>query len=280
MNPVLPSYGPKPWLQRNWDIRAAMNFMCGGAGSGLLITAAVFDWAGTLPATWLAGLALIGLGLASVWLEIGRKLRFMNVFNNRRTSWMTREAFVAVAVFGLGILAWLLVSPPLRSLAAFCALAFVYAQARILTAAKGIPAWREKRLVPLIVSTGLAEGLCLFLLIAGNATPFGVVLAIFVVLPIRWAFWTRYQSRVHPTLAKKAQTALQGVSRFGLWGGTALPMLLAALPFVWPPVTLPAFFAAGFLGAASGLAFKFVLVRRAAFNQGFALPHLPKRGRE
>jgi len=280
MNPVIPSFGPKPWLQRHWDARAAMNFMCGGAGSGLLITGAVFDLSGTLPATWLAGLALVGLGLASVWLEIGRKMRFLNVFNNLRTSWMTREAFVAVAVFGFGVLAWLLVSPVLRVLAAVCALGFVYAQARILKASKGIPAWREKRLVPLMVCTGLAEGLCLFLLIAGNATPFGVVLAIFFALPIRWAFWTRYQSRVQPNLVKRAQVSLQRVSRFGLWGGTAAPMLLVASPFVWPQITLPAFFVAGLLGAVSGLAFKFVLVRRAAFNQGFALPHLPKRGRE
>ncbi len=280
MNPVLPNYGPKPWLQRHWDVRAAMNFMCGGAGSGLLISAALFDWAGTLPMVWLAGLALIGLGLASVWLEIGRKLRFLNVFKNLRTSWMTREAFVAVAVFVFGLLAWLLSSTLLRVLTAVCALGFVYAQARILTAAKGIPAWREKRVVALIIATGITEGLCLFLLIAGDGTPFAVVRVLLVALPIRWAFWTRYQSRVLPSLNKPAQSALQRVGRFGLWGGTALPLVLIALPFVWPQLTLLAFLAAAFLGATSGLAFKFVLVRRAAFNQGFALPHLPKRGRD
>ncbi|CAG0948277.1 phenylacetyl-CoA:acceptor oxidoreductase 26-kDa subunit [Burkholderiales bacterium] len=275
-----PVYGPKPWLQRHWDVRAAMNFMCGGAGSGLLIASAIFDWAGTQTAPWLVGLALIGLGLASVWLEIGRKLRFLNVYLNRRTSWMTREAFVAVAVFGFGALAWLLVSPLLRGLTAVCALGFIYAQARILTASKGIPAWREKRLVPLILATGLVEGLCLFLLVVGDNTPFAVVITLLVALPLRWAFWSRYQTRVLPQLAKHAQAALAGVSRLGLWGGTALPMLLVVSPFVWPQGILPAFYAAGVLGAASGLAFKFVLVRRAAYNQGFALPHLPKRGRE
>lgn len=275
-----PVYGAKPWLQRHWDVRAAMNFMCGGAGSGLLIASAVFDWAGTQTVTWLAGLALIGLGLASVWLEIGRKLRFINVFLNRRTSWMTREAFVAVGVFVFGALAWLLVSPLLRGLTAVCALAFVYAQARILTASKGIPAWREKRLVPLIVATGLTEGLCLFLLLAGNDTPFAVVITLLLALPLRWAFWSRYQTRALPQLAKRAQAALTAVARLGLWGGTALPMLLVVSPFVWPQFILPAFYAAGLLGVASGLAFKFVLVRRAAFNQGFSLPQLPKRGRE
>lgn len=275
-----PVYGPKPWLQRHWDARAAMNFMCGGAGSGLLIASAVFDWAGTLVAPWLVGLGLIGLGLASVWLEIGRKLRFVNVFFNRRTSWMTREALVAVTVFVFGLLAWQLNWPILRGITAVCALGFVYAQARILTASKGIPAWREKRLVPLIVATGLTEGLCLLLLVAGDFTPRGVVIALLLALPLRWAFWSRYASRALPQLAKRAQSALAGVSRLGLWAGTVLPMLLVVSPVVWPAITLPAFYAASLLGACSGLAFKFVLVRRAAYNQGFALPHLPKRGQE
>ena len=45
-----------------------------------------------------------------------------------------------------------------RWLAAALALAFIYCQARMLQAAKGIPAWREPLLVPLMVVTGLAEG--------------------------------------------------------------------------------------------------------------------------
>ena len=49
-------------------------------------------------------------------------------------------------------------------LAAALALVFVYCQARILQAAKGIPAWREPLLVPLIVITGVTEGAGLFLL--------------------------------------------------------------------------------------------------------------------
>ena len=37
------SYGPKPWLQTNWDVRAALNFIFGGAGSGLLVATALFS---------------------------------------------------------------------------------------------------------------------------------------------------------------------------------------------------------------------------------------------
>ena len=62
-------YGPKPWLQRHWDWRAAVNFMLGGSGSGLLVAAAL---TGPSRATLLLGLGLIAAGLAAVWLEIGR----------------------------------------------------------------------------------------------------------------------------------------------------------------------------------------------------------------
>ena len=35
------SYGPNPWQQTHWDWRAAGNFMCGGAGGGLIVFAAL-----------------------------------------------------------------------------------------------------------------------------------------------------------------------------------------------------------------------------------------------
>src|SRR5450631_3526182 len=151
------SFGPAPWQQTNWDWRAAGNFICGGAGAGLIVLAAL---SGAVEPAFtklvLAGLALVGLGLFCVWLEIGRPLRALHVFFNPRTSWMSREAIVAtllmpvahVAATGLPGFEWL---------AAALALAFVYCQSRILNAAKGIPTWREPLLVPLIVLTGLAE---------------------------------------------------------------------------------------------------------------------------
>jgi len=90
------SYGPKPWIQLHWDVRAAFNFILGGTGGGFLLFAA-FVPAGqpSSRAALLLGLALVAAGLASVWLEIGRKLRGLHVFLNPFTSWMTRESFVA-----------------------------------------------------------------------------------------------------------------------------------------------------------------------------------------
>ena len=81
------SFGPKPWHQTNWDFRAAFNFIFGGAGAGLLVAAAISGTNGNaLRVELLLGMALIGAGLISVWFEIGRPLRAMNVGFNPFTS--------------------------------------------------------------------------------------------------------------------------------------------------------------------------------------------------
>ena len=57
--------------QTNWDARAALNFMGGGAGSGLLITTVLIG----SPPEWpiVVSLALVGAGLAAVWHELGKR---------------------------------------------------------------------------------------------------------------------------------------------------------------------------------------------------------------
>ena len=167
-------------------------------------------------------------------------------------------------------------------LAALLALVFLYCQARILQAAKGIPAWREPLTVPLLVATGLAEGAGLYWLFAswwgqvaqGLWLAFGVLLALRFVLGLRW--YRRLSAALRPR-------ALQAVNRAGhaLNAGSLLPLAIvlvvmaAPLPPGWQAL-LQAL--AGALAALGGAAFKFMLVTRAGFNQGFALPHLPVRG--
>jgi phenylacetyl-CoA:acceptor oxidoreductase subunit 2 len=162
-------------IQKHWDVRAALNFMLGGSGAGLMIWTALLKVSSPWPVA--LSLALVGAGLFSVWLEIGRKLRAAHVFFNPFTSWMTRESFAALAFFILGGAA--LFYPELGSGAAIMAAAFLYCQARILRAAKGIPAWRTPLVVPLIVVSGLAEGAALLLLFDAN----------FFGLPVLAAGW-------------------------------------------------------------------------------------------
>jgi phenylacetyl-CoA:acceptor oxidoreductase subunit 2 len=148
-----------PWRQANWDARAAANFIGGGTGTGLLIATASASAAGApYRPLALVALALIAIGLGCVWLEIGRPWRAFNVFLHPQTSWMTREAIVAVPLFGAGLAAMWQDGGAYAWVAAAFAAGFLSCQAQILKAAKGIPAWRTPRVVPLIVATGLAEG--------------------------------------------------------------------------------------------------------------------------
>lgn len=277
------SYGPNPWQQAHWDWRAAGNFICGGAGGGLLLFTLLSGRQG-LPAELLllAGLGLVGLGLLCVWLEIGRPLRALNVFFNPRGSWMTREALVSVLLFGFG-LGLLLGYPAWAAPLAIAALAFVYCQSRIVQAAKGIPAWREPLTVPLLVVTALAEGAGLYWLAAAwHVRPGGWLLVLFGLLVVlRWLVWRAWRSRVAPAVATRALAAIDLAGQRLRWLGSAAPLALAALAATglaapgWSAALLAA---AGLLVAASGAVFKFTLITRGGFNQGFALARLPVRG--
>jgi phenylacetyl-CoA:acceptor oxidoreductase subunit 2 len=241
------------WLQRHWDARAAANFMLGGAGSGLML-AALFVADPSAPV--MLSLILVAGGLTAVWLEIGRKLRAVHVFFNPFTSWMTRESFAALLLFPLGVGA--LFVPAALPFAAAAAATFLYCQARILRASKGIPAWRAPEIVPFIVLTGLAEGAGIALMFSANR----LVLILFALAVIgRLLAWWRYRQAVEIEALEPAGRAL-------VWIGTAAALALA---FVTPAL-------AGLAALAAGAWLKFALVTRASFNQGFSLPHLPVRG--
>jgi len=275
------SFGPKPWQQLHWDARAAANFMLGGTGAGLLVAWAV-SAAGT-PA-WQAfvvvGLACIGLGLGAVWLEIGRKLRAVNVFFHPQTSWMTREAMVAVVLFGIGLAAIVSGAQALGIAAALVALGFVYCQGRILHASKGIPAWREPAVTAFIVTTGLAEGAGAFLAgaaLAGGSHRAG--LAFFALAVVARAIaWSRYRARLAHGASRRALDILDPSGRMLIQLGTIAPLVLAVAGFAFSDLASTAGVIAGLLALATGWYLKFVLVTRAAYNQGFALPQLPTRG--
>jgi phenylacetyl-CoA:acceptor oxidoreductase subunit 2 len=275
------SYGPRPWQQLHWDERAAANFILGGTGAGLLIAWAV---SAAVTPVWqaylLAGMASIGLGLGAVWLEIGRKLRAIHVFFHPQTSWMTREAMVAAVLFGFGLAAVVLGLRTLGFVAALFALGFVYCQGRILQASKGIPAWREPTVTAFIVTTGLAEGAGAFLAasaVAGSAHRAG--LAFFALAAVaRVLAWSRYRARLEHGASRRALDALDPARRMLVQLGTIVPLVLAVAGLAFSEFAAPAGIFAGLLALGTGWYLKFVLVTRASFNQGFALPKLPVRG--
>ncbi len=275
------NHGPNPWQQTQWDWRAAANFMCGGAGSGLLVFSALATRTTNTPWLLLLGLALVGTGLFCVWLEIGRPLRALNVFFNPRTSWMTREGGVAMLLMPAGLAAAYGITG-FEWITCALALAFVYCQGRILMAAKGIPTWREPLIVPLIVATGIAEGGGLWLLLQSTQAmqlPW-LLLLLGAALLARAMWWPLYRQRLQGSAAPSALAALDAM-RAAWLAGSYLPLAsIVAVAFGsiggTPASALLA--TAGLLAAAVGAWFKFSLVTRAGFNQGYALLHLPVRG--
>jgi phenylacetyl-CoA:acceptor oxidoreductase subunit 2 len=275
-----------PWHQRNWDLRAAGNFVFGGAGAGLLVFAAIGHALGASHvAPALLGLVLVGAGLLCVWAEIGRPLRALNVYRHAKTSWMTREAMVVPFLFADGLGAAWTGSQPLIWTAAVLALAYLACQAQMIKASRGIPAWRSPRVVPLVMATGLCEGASLALLLAALSADHAhlkwLEAFLFAMVLARALAWHAYRSRLrHDGVPRKAFLALSRIEfPFAMLGNWAtLVLLLIAL--AWSSTLLMFWLGvvAAFAALGSGWLFKVVLITRAAFNQGFALPRLPVRG--
>jgi phenylacetyl-CoA:acceptor oxidoreductase subunit 2 len=248
-----------------------MNFMCGGAGSGLLMAAPVAprSW---YPAIELAGACAISVGLFFVWLEIGRPFRSLNVFIHAKTSWMTRESWASLVGLSASAIAAMLPGVGLVAVAALAGGVFLYCQARILTAAKGIPAWRLPIVSAVILMSGFLEGMALLVLFG---TP--VVVGLFLCIVVRGVLWRRYRALARRgAVPERAWSILKRYFPVVEVAGTVVPAVLLLLHVA---LGLPFTAAIGALLAfAGGWLFKFILVTRLGFNQGFAVPKFPQIG--
>jgi phenylacetyl-CoA:acceptor oxidoreductase subunit 1 len=276
--------GVEPWHQPHWDWKAAANFLCGGAGVGLFAFAAAASLDGA-PA-WSVGLfalGLIGTGLALLMFKIGRPLRFIYVLLQPRRSWMTREAWVAAAFFPAALAAFWF-DNSLLMVAAVLGLAFLFCQAMILKAAKGVPIWRAHNIVPLMVSTGLAEGGGLFLCATApsrlpGSSIFPSAAFVAMLAAARAWEWHCYFVRIRKDGAPARSLEILGACHgwFSALGFLA-PLTLIALGYVLTDLGQVLFAVAGVMVFAAGWALKFIMITRAAYNQGFALNHTPVRG--
>ena len=269
-----------PRQQKEWDIKGALNFILGGAGSGLLVASPIAAALHADPRPYVVlGMLLVAGGLFSVWLKIGRPWRAFHVVRRPSTSWMTREALIAPFLFGAGALGVVTGAPLWIMLAAVCGAIYAYAQGRILKANIGISAWRRWSCVALIVVTALVEGLGILAFTAPfwpSLAPLGFLLAATIVA--RYIAWTNYIADLRRTGAPKG--TLEAFDLFAprfLILGHAAALVFALIGAVGQ---YPAALAhGGAFAAVGGALFKYTLVCRAAFTQGFSLPRMPARGR-
>ena len=98
------------------------------------------------------------------------------------------------------------------------------------------------------------------------------ITSLFTALVIARGFaWSRYRSALKQPASR---SALETAGKVLIQAGTIAPLALV-LGGMFVPQAMAL---AGVAAVIAGWRFKYVLVTRAAFNQGFALPQLPVRG--
>ena len=297
--------------QDNWDLRAAGNFALGGTSSGLLTLLGLIVFAGggaVLPSfevmvagfplvfdLYHLGAAIMGLGLLSVFLEINRPARFLMVFLGYRTSWMSREAIVAMVFMGVvalklfaatRALELLTTAGELSLIASLFAAGFLYCQARILQASMGVPAWRPPVMTWMIVFSGLLEGLGLLAVamwVGGFMFPPDFAVAVPVagvaLAVVNGLLWRNYMKHCADAVPVETFQVLSKHSPIIQMAGRGAPLVLFAVVLALPVGSAPALLAlAGLVAVLGGWYWKGVVVWRACHFQNFHLKSVPLRG--
>ena len=265
-----------------WDMRAAMNFILGGIGSGAIIMSYFFSLLGSIETTELMRINLvsgiiIAIGLFFVWLKIGRKLRAPLAILRPQTSWMSREIY-AVGILFLSI--WFMFfysSPILHIAAAASAAAFLYCQAQILYSGKGIPTWRVKQMPLMLISSGLLEGIGLCMLLTFSwrteisANSFTMPLAILFIL-LNSFLWRRYLRNAKTWgVGPIDRDILRKITPKLFLTGYVIPIILFGLILL--DINSLGLLAqiGGFLSIMGGIMWKAVLITQACHMQNFSL---------
>jgi phenylacetyl-CoA:acceptor oxidoreductase subunit 2 len=235
-------------------------------------------------AAQLGSAVLIVLGLSFVFLKIGRKLRFWRAVARPQTSWMTREIY-AVAVFYSGVLAdFMWPSAGISMLVSASAIAFLFCQAKILHLARGISAWRVALVPWMIVASGLLEGLGLLTLMLlwipgfGTLSP-SLALAGIVLVALNAGLWAAYRARAAKNgIVPLSRRLIDKITLPLHLAGHAFPAVAFILALASPDVARICLSAGSIAALAGGAFWKFMLIVRGGYQQGFSLPMLPQRG--
>jgi phenylacetyl-CoA:acceptor oxidoreductase subunit 2 len=197
---------------------------------------------------------------------------------------MTREAILAPFLFGAGLVAVWQGGGVFAGIAALLGMLFLYSQARMLAASRGIPLWREPKVIPLLIATACVEGAALGTFLAvvmpGSGAPRWFAAVVLVALILRRLALRAYRGALAASGAPNEALAVlrRFAARFDVFGQVVPELLLVGAVFASGAVFAWLVAIAGLIAALSGWALKFTIVARAAYNQGFALPMLPIRG--
>jgi phenylacetyl-CoA:acceptor oxidoreductase subunit 2 len=162
---------------------------------------------------------------------------------------------------------------------------FLYSQARILKAARSIAAWRIPQIVPLVMTTGVAEGsgilLIAWVVIPDLKTSIGLfditIIVVFLILARIWT-WIAYRESLFVSIPDNTRTILHRAQVPFILYGHILPIVLLFIAVSLNHYTNILLLITGLFLTLSGWNIKYIIITRAALNQGYALQHSPARG--
>lgn len=221
-----------PRQQTVWRWPAVVNFLFGGMAAGFFLSSLIVEMTGlTVGFDWLAPL-LACLGFASLALEAGHPWRSLHLFRHLGRSWMSREALAGAFFIGLGLIDWFAPQPVLAWATAVSATFFLVSQGYMVYRARAVTAWNTPRVPVQFVTSGLAAGSGLALLLAPEGTfllPFVLIWAVLDM--VAWLFYLyaphdeAFQEAIQPLQHPGSLLLTTGLGRLLpviLLGGTAV----------------------------------------------------------
>ncbi|MEM7525404.1 MAG: DmsC/YnfH family molybdoenzyme membrane anchor subunit [Pseudomonadota bacterium] len=149
------------------------------------------------PVTGLFALAFAGLGLLASTFHLGNPQRFLKAFTQWRSSWLSREGCVSVALmslFFLYVAGWAVTGEPSRLLgvvAAALSVVAVFCTAMIYAQLKTVPRWSNPATAPMFLgfsAGGGAIAVGLAATMAGGAASLFLALALLAASAAMWIY--------------------------------------------------------------------------------------------
>ncbi len=158
------------------DLRSAADLILGGLGAGCAVAAYLLSLAGGISTgdlilPYAAAGIVMAIGMLSVWIGIGPRLRNPRILLRPGASWAAREAYAALIFYTALIADWIARSPMFEAIIAAAAVAFLLSQAHMVQTSKNRLYWQAPEMPSLMLITALSQGVGLIAVFALVAPP-------------------------------------------------------------------------------------------------------------
>ena len=167
----------EPLKQKDWGWPAIANFSLGSTGAGLYLVNffLIFlktdsDFFNQRISFGFIPLLLIIFGFLCLSIETGRPLRSFYLFGRPSQSWISLETMAGCMFIAAAICDYFFPHPILKLITIMSALAFLISQGLIVFRARAIIAWNMPIIPIVFVSSGLASGYGLFVMLVAADT--------------------------------------------------------------------------------------------------------------